>query len=431
MNNDSLYTVLTYLDVADLLTVRHVSKRWRRLALYRLDTLPSLRIRDVLDRCSFEQADVEDLISLCSRNLTQLDLTLDALSDFKFHNLSTLFLSVGECGVLEHLLFSQYHEAPVPSFTHVTLPSSLKSLQIDGQMYEPTLTCLTKGLKDLSSLTMKGNNRLTGCSLVQITTISSLKDLHIDNCNSISPESLHDTLKNSSTTLTTLTFTNFGDENCLNFDSSDMSSFRSMQTLKISNPTGIKFTSTFPLIGKMPYLTSLTLQNCPDLDGEPFKIALLPRLCPLLEYLDLSRCGLASMLHLTPLIRLKKLATLGLNELVMMDRGSNIDYLLYDVISRISTLKSLTLEDPTGFSIKDEHISMLINMPLLNEMRIFFSNTVDGSFIEQCENLERANPIDIYFYVSSGPLTSDLYENSYDGLPSFMNVSVEFDDFNF
>ena len=134
------------------------------------------------------------------------------------------------------------------------------------------------------------------------------------------------------------------------------------------------------------------------------------------------------MRHLTPLIHLKKLATLGLNEVLMMDHGSNIDYLLYDVISRISTLKSLTLEDPAGLSIKDEHISMLINMPLLNEMRIFFSNTVDGSFIEQCENLERANPIDIYFYVSSGPCTSDLSENSYDGLPSFMNVSVLFDD---
>ena len=113
----------------------------------------------------------------------------------------------------------------------------------------------------------------------------------------------------------------------------------------------------------------------------------------------------------------------------MMDRGSNIDYLMYDVISRIRTLKSLTLEDPNGLSIKDEHISMLINMPLLNEMRIFFSNTVDGSFIEQCKNLERANPIDIYFTVSSGPNTESLLKNSYDGLPSFMNVSVLFEDY--
>ena len=134
------------------------------------------------------------------------------------------------------------------------------------------------------------------------------------------------------------------------------------------------------------------------------------------------------MLHLTPLIHLKKLAMLGLNELVMMNRGSNIDYLLYDVISRIRTLKSLTLEDPTGLAIKDEHILMLIKMPLLNEIHIFFSNTVDGSFIEQCTNLERANPIDLYFFVSTGPDTYTLLENSDDGLPSFMNVSVLFDD---
>ena len=121
-------------------------------------------------------------------------------------------------------------------------------------------TRLTNGLKDLSSLTIIGNNRLTGSSLVQITAISSLKDLHIDNCNSISPESLHDhdTLKNSSTTLT---FTNFGEENCLNFDSSDMSSFRSLQTLKISNPTGIKFISTFPLIERCHTLPVLSCKT--------------------------------------------------------------------------------------------------------------------------------------------------------------------------
>ena len=45
--NDCLYTVLTYQDVPDLLPVLQVPKTWRRLALHRLNTLPSLKIRDL------------------------------------------------------------------------------------------------------------------------------------------------------------------------------------------------------------------------------------------------------------------------------------------------------------------------------------------------------------------------------------------------
>ena len=132
INNDSLCTVFTYLDVVDLLPLPRVSNTWRGLALHKFNTLPSLGTRDILDRCWMEQADIEILVSLCPGNLTRLDLTLNTFSAFKFYNLTTLFQFVGECVVLKHLLLSQSHEATVPTLSHMTLPSFLNPLQVDG-----------------------------------------------------------------------------------------------------------------------------------------------------------------------------------------------------------------------------------------------------------------------------------------------------------
>ena len=144
--------------------------------------VPSLRmIRDILDRSWMEQADIEILISLCSGNLTRLDITLNTFSAFKFYNLTTLFQFVGECVVLKHLLLSQSHEATVPTLSHMTLPSFLNSLQLN----ESTLACLTRGPTDLSSLTMIMNNKFNGSSLVQIASTTSLKHLHLDYCDSL------------------------------------------------------------------------------------------------------------------------------------------------------------------------------------------------------------------------------------------------------